>query len=482
MGRQEQPIGASLPALGKAAYEMTITREQIPFPCRSVPEDPSLQKLIGLYPQAQEGLMLQRVKVPGGRLSAEQWRLLGAIAMEFTPDTPLHLTTRQDIELHDLAPEQIPPVQERLSRIALTCLGAAGDSFRNITVCPCAGTAAGSVDLMPLAGQIEDAIKAVDGIYRLPRKFKIALSCGADCGQPWINDLGLVAERRNGAWGFRAVAAGSLGAKPGTGMLLFDWLAAEDVLPLAVAAVCVFAHHGDRQNRHKARLRHVRRRLGNEAFKQLIVDALELARAEPDWPRPILPEADGRFAAKATLTFPNGDVTPRMADALGQIEADDDFSVRIANQHQVIVFGPDEEAVGWKLAEFEPLRAAAETQPSVVACPGKRWCSRGLVHTNELADRIRAEFGSQIPRGATVCISGCPNGCSQSAVADIGLIGGRARRNGRSCEVFTLMTGGGMGSDEKLAEPLAGKLNADEAIEAIRKHLGSARPGGSNHG
>lgn len=458
----------------KAAYEMTIAGKELAFPCRSVPQDARLQKLIGLYPQPQKGLMLQRLKVPGGRLSAEQWSELGAIATEFTPDVPLHLTTRQNIELHNLRADQVPPVQERLSRIALTCLGAAGDTFRNITVCPCAGTAAGTVDLMPPAQQIEDALKAVDGIYCLPRKFKISLSCGPDCGQPWINDLALVAQRSRGEWGFRVVAAGSLGAKPGTGMLLFDWLAAGDVLPLAVAVIRVFAENGDRENRRKARFRYIRRRMGDEAFARLIGDAMETAKAERDWPKAILTEAAGRFTARATLTFPNGDLTPRMTDALGRIEAHGDFSVRIGNQHQVIVFGRDEDAVARKLAEFEPLAAAAKTQPSVVACPGKRWCSRGLAHTNELADRIRAELASQVPRGATVCISGCPNGCAQSAVADIGLIGGRARRNARSCEVFTLMTGGGMGRDSRLGRTMPGKLDADEAIEAIGEYLGSA--------
>ena len=84
------------------------------FPCTRLPEDAHQAKLIGLYAQAQDGLWLQRVKIPGGRLGPTQWAGLAELAREFTPKTPLHLTTRQDIEIHDLTPDQIPGVQRRL--------------------------------------------------------------------------------------------------------------------------------------------------------------------------------------------------------------------------------------------------------------------------------------------------------------------------------------------------------------------------------
>ena len=113
------------------------------FPCAELPSEPGDQKLLGLYRQVQEGMWLQRVKVPGGRLDGLQWRALASVAGRFTPNTPLHLTTRQDVEIHDLTPDDIPAVQVELSAAGLTCLGAAGDTYRNITVCPCGGAIAG---------------------------------------------------------------------------------------------------------------------------------------------------------------------------------------------------------------------------------------------------------------------------------------------------------------------------------------------------
>ena len=235
------------------------------FPSDNLPLETKHARLLGLYPQVQDGLWMHRVKVPGGSLTGGQWRALAAIAREFTPRTPLHLTTRQDIEFHDLVESQIGLVQRRLGAAGLTSLGSGGDGLRNVTVCPCAPGAAGP-DLLDLARKIQSALEAMDGTFTLPRKFKIALSCSHSCGQPWINDLGLVAKNVGGLWGFQAVIAGSLGPIPATGVTFADFVPAGDCVALAAAALKVFAAHGDRANRNKARLRHVRQRMGDQAF------------------------------------------------------------------------------------------------------------------------------------------------------------------------------------------------------------------------
>jgi len=442
------------------------------FPCRSIPDDPGAARLLGLYPQAQEALWMQRVKVLGGRLTGGQWRALAGIARRLTPATPLHLTTRQDVEIHDLAAGQVPHVQGLLHAASLTSLGACGDTLRNITICPCSGAWAGTVDLAPLAWQVRRMLEAHEGIFALPRKFKIALSCSPQCGQPWINDLGLTAARRNGRWGFRVTVAGSLGARPGAGVLWKEWTPADEVLPLTLAAVRVFAAEGDRRNRRRARLRHVRERVGDEKFLALLDEALAAALAQRPWPTAELAEADPPLAASRTLTFPNGDVTPEAAEALAGLAGGDEFRVRIANHHHVIVFARDEAAVDRALAAHDPLAAPARAQASVVACPGRRWCSRALVHTNALADRIRRDLAEVLPPGTTVCVSGCPNGCSHPAVADIGLIGALAGEKGARREVFSLYVGGGMGRSDQLAERAARKLTADEVVTEIARLRG----------
>jgi sulfite reductase (ferredoxin) len=418
---------------------------------------------------------MQRTKVLGGALDARGWRTLGAIARRLTQAAPLHLTTRQDVEIHDLSAKYVPEVQRTLGDAGLTTVGACGDTLRNIVVCPCSGTLSGRPDLEPLARRIGRVLEETEGVFSLPRKFKISLSaCREGCGQPWIQDLGLVAEKGEGRWGFRVIGGGSLGPRPAAGILLHEWLPAEDVLPLVVSAVRFFAAHGDRANRRRARLRHVRERIGDEAFRQELADGLAAARSERSWPAVNLVEAGGGWGARLVLTFANGDVSPEAADALADLAETDGLKVRIAGHHRVIVFGRDSKSLRARVEKAGALRAAAQPQPSVVACPGKRWCSRALADTNGLADRIRERFTGALGPAQAVCISGCPNGCAHSHVADIGLVGVVRSEGGRPVDGYDLLVGGGMGRSARLARLEARKLCADEVILAIFTRL--ARP------
>lgn len=401
-----------------------------------------------------------------------QWRTLAAAAKRFTPCTPLHLTTRQDMELHDLSSADIPAVQAVLAEAGLTCLGAAGDTYRNITVCPCGGTVSGRIDPMPLARLIERELMAEEGIYSLPRKFKIALSCGDDCGQSWINDVGLAARRGDdGQWGFRVIVAGSLGARPGTGVEFAAWLPAGQIIPLVVATIRLFGREGDRQNRARARLRHVRERMGDPAFQAALRKEFAQTLAERDWPAVELPEASGRFGASAELFFANGDVTPDAAEALAALADDESFLARIATGHTVAVFGPGQPLLSARLGEAACLAEPVRARARVIACPGRRWCSRGLVETNPVADRIRRELADVLPAGATVCISGCPNGCSQAGVAQIGLMGCVTTVDGQKREAFNILAGGTMGHSPRLAGLIAPKVPAEDVVGVIAGHL-----------
>jgi sulfite reductase beta subunit-like hemoprotein len=355
-----------------------------------------------------------------------------------------------------------------LHAAGLTSVGACGDTPRNITVCPCSGTASGTVDLLTLARQVQQTIDGLPGMFELPRKFKISFSaCAGACGQPWLNDLGFVAERKEGHWGFRVIAAGSLGPVPATGIEAFDWLPADDVLPLVAAALRLFAEHGDREHRQRARLRHVRERLGNEAFASLVREGLAAARHEKTWPQANLAESVGGFNAQVGLTFPNGDVAPDAADAFAAIAGMEGFCVRIANDHRVIVFGRESKALQKTVGRFSALTEAARTQPLVVACPGTRWCSRALTDTNRLADAIRERLrGTKLPVPC-VRISGCPNGCAHSSVAEVGLTGGLADAVGDKQEVYTLLAGGDVGRGSALAGVLRRRLSADDAVDQI---------------
>jgi sulfite reductase beta subunit-like hemoprotein len=311
-----------------------------------------------------------------------------------------------------------------------------------------------------------------DGLFTVPRKFKISLSaCGDACGQPWINDLGLVAISKEGRWGFRVIAAGSLGPRPGAGVLAHKWRRADDVLPLVQAAIRLFDVHGDRENRGKARLRHVRERLGDQPFLDLLNREFDVAVGARAWPTISLPVTPDGPSARLALTFPNGDVTPAQAEALATLAALSDVHVRIGFHHQVLLFGARVERLDAAVRDRPALSAAAQPQPHVVACPGTRWCKRGLVDTNALANRLRAELAGRQPSAQTICISGCPNGCAHSTVAPIGLIGAVTREGGQVREAFRLLTGGDLGRSARLAQAAGAPLSADEVVDRVAKFL-----------
>jgi sulfite reductase (ferredoxin) len=456
----------------------TITKPV--FPTDRIPEDPAAAKILGLYPQVQDGLWLQRVKVLGGIVSSGQWRALADIARRFTPGTPLHLTTRQDVEIHDLTADRVPQVQQQMMAVDLTGLGACGDTARNVTVCPCSGVVRGAPDLAPLAWHIRRMLEAEEMCWSLPRKFKISLSaCAEACGQPYINDLGLVAARRGDAWGFRVIAAGSLGPRPATGVECADWVDAQDVLPLVLGAVRVFALHGDRTNRAKARLRHVRERIGNEAFVSLLNNAFRQAKDERSWPRVTVAESPAAYDASVELSFDAGNVTAEAAEALSWLAARPGVLVRVSNHHRIVVFGADSEWLAAQLACFPALSKAAAPQPAIVACPGKRWCRHGLTDTLNMAKCVREQLAGVIPPEAMICISGCPNNCAQSSVADIGLIGVLAADGPVHREAYNLLAGGGMGHDERLASLVARRLRPDEVINQIVAQCAALASGAS---
>jgi len=442
------------------------------FPGRSVPDDPNTARLLGLYPQRQEGLWMQRLKLLGGNLSSAQWRALADIARRFTPGTPLHLTTRQDIELHDLTPDRVGEVQQALAEAEITTVGACGDTLRNITVCPCSGTVSGLVDLAPLAQEIRRVLEAEEGVFALPRKFKISLSaCHAACGQPWINDLGLQAVRRGGRWGFRVMIAGSLGARPATGIGLFDRIEPGDVPPLALAALRVHAAYSDREHRGRARLRHVRERLGDGPFRELVIRTFKSVRESHDRPAVELPENPSGFDASIALPFPNGDVWPDQAEGLAKLTARDDVRLRIGNHHRVMVFGREEASLRETVGSLVPVRGEARPGATFVACPGSRWCGRALTDTNDLADLLRDDLAGQLPPETTICISGCPNGCAHSAVADVGLTGALAKDDGRTHEVWNLFFGGGGGRSPGLARQAGRRLSPEQVVRETRRRL-----------
>jgi sulfite reductase beta subunit-like hemoprotein len=436
------------------------------FPCAAAVDSTTLLKLSGVYAQRQKGLWMQRIKIQGGVLEAEDWRTLAGLARVYTPGTPLLLTTRQCIEFHNITEENLTALQHELTAAGFTGLGACGDTLRNITLCPGSGLCPDSVDFSATAAATRQVLESFEGVYSLPRKFKISFSgCGRFCAQPYINDLGFTAQVRGSDVTFRLIGAGSLGAKPETGIELADNIKAEHIPAMALAALRLFNTYGNRENRRKARLRHIRQDRGDKAFISLFKTECD-ACMEHVPPGPPVPFSTSGMQAAAEINVPCGLLTPDQADALGALLKTRQACARILNHHRIAVFAADSEAVCTALREnpeLQPLLAG----PDIVSCPGTTFCSQAIVNTHAAETALRAHLGAAYT--TPIRISGCPNGCSHATIAPIGL-SGRIQRDadGTAREGFQVLTGGHLGLQPGCARPHCAFVPATEIAAFIQ--------------
>lgn len=401
-------------------------------------------KILGVYPQKQEGLFMQRIKVLGGRLNWYQWRVLAELAMAYCRGTALHLTTRQDIELHDIARRDLAAVRQGLAEAALVTFGAGGDSIRNVTVCPGCDLRRDGYDLLPLAILVHQFIEQQQVVFKLPRKFKISFSgCRRACAKPWLNDLAFIAQSEGR---FTVIGAGSLGSRPALGIKLYRNVPAGKILPLCIAAVEFFEQHGDRQNRRRARWRHVRERLGDEAFRAELDKRWQEVVARREWPRISVAPGRGDLKEQCRLQLPDGNITPEQVLSLAEAAEASAATARIDLEHGIILYGPESVRIPQKMAAM--IKA-----PTIVACPGNSTCPRGLVDCRATAAKIREAFSDGDLSGVRINISGCPNNCAQSAAAQIGLVGVSRKSGGKSVPHYQILFGGGNGMSDTLAEP-----------------------------
>lgn len=433
------------------------------FPAPTLPKEPGDQKLLGIYAQRQEGFLLQRVRIPGGRLTPAQWLAIADAAEKVGARDALHLTTRQCVEVHGLTAETVPVLQSALADAGLSTVGAAGDTVRNFTVDAEAGLVDGVWDLMPLAEAITAAVEVVPGIWSLPRKFKISLSGSADARmRPWMSDLGLIAAADGS---LIAIVAGSLGAKPGTGIRFAEHLSVEEAVALAVAAVRLHAAEGDRENRRTARLRHVRERMGDAAFLEQLhaLHAQELAAraaagVEPQELQP--PVAIGMTHLR--FAVPHGDVPIGvLRDLVAQVTAAAGH-LRIGIEHDLHVFGVEPDALP---ETVRPWLLGGR----LVACPGTALCSKAAAPTHEAADVLESLAAAYPDR--LIAISGCPNSCAHAGVAHIGLVGRMKRVGDERVPHYLIHFGGDAGAGPTLARPATELVSLSRLTQAVRALL-----------
>ena len=469
----------------------------------------------GLYYQLEHTSHMQRVKVTGGVLTAEQLEAIAEIGERWGRGL-LHVTTRQDIQLHWIPLEAVGEIYHRLQDVGISNRGACSDSIRNVTASPCAGTCTKEpFDVLPYAFAMTDYFLFHPLNITLPRKFKPAFSgCPDDEAQGVLNDFACYAKVQDGVRGFRVLAGGGLGPIPHLAVPLRDFLPAEDLLGYAEAVVRIQHRYGERKNRHKARLKFLVQRMGVERFRAMVeaefdkiqreqgeelrhdlaaaLDAYSLAPAR----RPGGGDAESRQGERylhwlrtnaelqrqsgyrrVTATLPVGDVTSAQLRSLIELcNRYGNGTVRATNdQNFVLPFIADGDlpALYDALVELRLAEPNALHLSDVTSCPGADYCSLAVTRSMGVAQRIRQHFASAheaVERLGKfrIKISGCPNSCGQHHVGDIGLTGMMVKdAAGRERPHCSILLGGRVGERTgAVAYRLRGKF-PDEVVPSV---------------
>jgi len=434
---------------------------------------------------------MQRIKIPFGGLTPDQLDGLAEVADEYA-DGILHVTTRQDIQLHYVHIDDTPDLMRRLAAVGITTEEACGNIVRNVTCCQLAGVChTEPFDVTPYAQAVAYFLLGHDDAQDFGRKFKIAFSGCAEqaCGLVMLHDLGFLAQVREvdgrPKRGFAMYVGGGLGAVPHQAQLLSDFVPEEEILPVTQAICRVFARLGEKRNRNTARIKFLVANLGIEAFRRLVFEERPQLPHDDRWvgyldevagyreaplKLPILLDGDDRpdgfddwYATNvyhqrqpgycvATVHLPLGDLTARQAVQLADIARTYvGDNVRTTVEQNIVlrwVSEADLPALYRNLKAIGLGEHGAGTIVDLTACPGTDTCKLGIASSRGLAGELRTRLTAKsatLPdaiKALKIKISGCFNSCGQHHVADIGFYGNSRKIGQHKVPHFQVVLGG----------------------------------------
>jgi sulfite reductase (ferredoxin) len=481
----------------------------------------SLRLARGIYGQRQRGVQMVRIKLPYGKMTCNQLERIAALSDEYATGN-LHLTTRQDIQLHFVSLDKTPELWHKLSLDDITLREACGNTVRNITASPTAGIDPDEAfDVSPYAHAAFTYFLRNPVCQEMGRKFKIAFSSSEkDTALTYIHDLGFIprVRERNGTLekGFSVVIGGGLGAQPFLAHRAFDFLPVEGFIAYTEAVLRVFDRHGERASRHKARLKFLIDKIGLERFSELVKDEYAALKANQQDitfsdPQPLLPPSryripDFRIRDEEkfvtwlrTNTFPQkqkgffgaylkirtGDLSSDKARILSgftrAFAADD---MRVTPRQGLLLKYLTSEKLPYLYSILEALRFAEPgfaSTADITTCPGTDTCNLGISNSTEITRQLEQMILDEFPelvdnREINIRISGCMNSCGQHGIAAIGFHGSSLKASGGIVPSLQVLLGGGtLGNGlGRIAEKII-KIPSRRTPQAVRMLLTNFR-------
>ncbi|MFK5973038.1 MAG: HEPN domain-containing protein [Flavobacteriaceae bacterium] len=470
----------------------------------------SLRLARGVYGQRQEGVQMIRIKLPYGKVTSKQLKRICEVSDEYSTGR-LHITTRQDIQIHYVDLDRTPELWAELEKDDVTLREACGNTVRNVTASETAGIDADEpFDISPYAQALFEYFLRNPISQEMGRKFKVSFSSSdADTGLSYMHDLGFIAKIENGARGFKVMLGGGLGSQPRHADELYEFLPSDKIIPLMDGVVRVFDRYGERKSRAKARLKFLLKEVGLDGFKQLLeeeqkavpiktfeIDAdaypkIEVAEtsipnieikdkvAFEQWKSTnLVPQKQEGYVAigiKVLLGDFYTDKARKLADLVAKYAAGE---IRLSLRQNILIPYVKEELIPFFYTELEKLgfvEAGYNTALDITACPGTDTCNLGIASSTGIAEELERIIKEEYPQyisnsDVVIKISGCMNACGQHNMANIGFQGMSIRTKDKlvAPALQVLLGGGNDGNGRGRFADKVVKMPSKRGPEALR--------------
>ncbi|TRX35358.1 HEPN domain-containing protein [Flavobacterium sp. ZT3R18] len=470
----------------------------------------SLRLARGIYGQRQEGVQMIRIKLPYGKVTSEQLKRITDVSDKYSTGR-LHITTRQDIQIHYVSLDRTPELWSELAKDDITLREACGNTVRNITGSELAGVDVDEpFDVSPYAHALFQFFLRNPVCQEMGRKFKMSFSSSdKDTALSYLHDLGFIPKVVNGERGFKVMLGGGLGSQPSHAELLSEFIPVNQIIPTTEGVLRIFDRYGERAKRLKARMKFLIKDLGRDEFLRLVEEekkalsyqtveidtaAFEGAITEPllavpsvtiddvaafeAWKKSnVIPQKQAGYVAigiKVLLGDFYTDKARLLADLIKNYGANE---LRFSLRQNIVLRNIKEENLAFfyqELAKLDFVALGYDTIGDITACPGTDTCNLGIASSTGIADELERVLKTEYPQYSnnqeiTIKISGCMNACGQHNMAEIGFQGMSINAGKLVAPALQVLLGGGnLGNGEGRFSDKVIKIPSRRGPDALR--------------
>lgn len=467
----------------------------------------------GIYGQRQPGVQMVRIKLPYGKVLTQQLRRIADVSDDYSRGR-LHITTRQDIQIHYVDVDRTPELWSELEKDEMTIREACGNTVRNVTASETAGIDVNEpFDVSPYANAIFKFFLRNPICQDMGRKFKVSFSASdEDTGLSYMHDLGFIAKMEHGIRGFKVMLGGGLGSQPRLADVLYEFLPTDRIIPLMEGVLRVFDRHGERKSRAKARMKFLINAIGLERFKRLVDDEQKAIAADTipidvdnypisvpvtvEAPEVNLKNEEAFKVWKSTNLISQkqkGYVAIGIKVLLGDFYTDkarllaelvENYAageIRLTLRQNILIPFVRQDLVPFFYQELDKMGFAEvgyNKAVDITACPGTDTCNLGIASSTGIAEELERVIKLEYPQylkndDLVIKISGCMNACGQHNMANIGFQGMSIRTPDKlvAPALQVLLGGGNLRNGKGVYADKVVKVPSKRGPEALRRIL-----------